>query len=59
MTTKKVVYTTYGRYARYDVIKASHFLLSPDFYVYRDGEYVASYSSLRAAVEAADAKARK
>ena len=59
MATKKVVYTMYGRYARYDLIKASHLWSAPDLYLYRDDEYVASYSSLKASVAAADAKARK
>ena len=59
MTTRKIVYTTFGKYARYDVVMKSYLLLDSDYVLMRNGEYKATYSSLRSAVAAADYKASR
>jgi hypothetical protein len=58
MPKKEVVETVYGKYSKFEVIKSSD-VFSTSFYVYKDGKYYkGSYSSLRAAVEAANEAAK-
>lgn len=53
--SKTVVETVYGKYSKYEVIKDSK-TFSTSIYLYKDGSYVGSYSSVAAAVEAAKKK---
>jgi len=54
MSDKVVVEIVYGKYHKFEVVKASGLLSSPSFSIYRDGKYYkGSYDSLAAAVEAA------
>jgi len=56
MSDMKVVETIYGKYSRFDIFKdAGGVFGSPKFYLRKDGKpYKGSYSSLAAAVEAAE-----
>lgn len=58
MGEKTVVEVVYGKYHKFEVVKDDGGILeSPKFYLRRDGQpYRGSYSSLRAAVEAAKAE---
>jgi hypothetical protein len=58
MSDRKVVDVVYGKTHKYEIIKSEGgFLSGSSFYVYRDGKHLASYSSLRNAVERAQKEA--
>lgn len=53
MSDKTVIETIYGKYHKYEIVKDSR-LFGVTFYIWRDGKpYRGSFSSLKAAVEAA------
>lgn len=55
---KEVVETIYGKYSKFEVVKDSG-SFSTKFYVRKDGKpHKGAYSSLRAAVEAAEQDAK-
>ncbi len=54
MAQKEVVEVVYGKHAKYEILKDKGGLISsPRYYVHKNGEYLASYSSLAVAVQAA------
>jgi len=57
---KEVVETFDGSTSKYEVVKETFVIQDPKFYVRRDGEpYAGTFSSLSAAVEAAEKAARR
>lgn len=53
MSDRTIVETIYGKYHKHEIVKDSR-LFGVTFYIWRDGKpYRGSYSSLKAAVEAA------
>lgn len=61
MANQEVVEKIYGKYSKFEVVKIPGGVFgSSKFYIYKDGEHHrGSFSSLRAAVEAARADADK
>jgi hypothetical protein len=56
MTDKEVVETIYGKHSKYEIIKKSN-VLGSEYYIYKNSKYHrGSFSTLRAAVEAAQAE---
>ncbi len=49
-----VVETVFGKYSKFEVVKRTSLMGSPEFYIRKDGKpHRGSFSSLKAAVEAA------
>jgi len=59
MLEKKIIHSVHGDFHLWQVVVQSHLIMSRDIYVYRDGRYHASYSSVKAAIDAANRKAGK
>lgn len=58
MADKTIIETFYSSTSKYEVVKNSS-VFSTDFIVRKNGKYLASYGSLRSAVETARSLAKK
>jgi hypothetical protein len=57
MSDRDVVETVFGKHNKYEVVRSTHLLSSPTYYVWRDGKpYRGTFKSLRDAVEAAQSE---